>query len=130
MDFLGPFPEVEGYNYLWVIVCRFTGMVRLIPIRTDTTAKELSWIYLQEVVKLYGLPASIVSDRDSKFTSVWWKELHRVLGAKLLMSTSFHPQTDGHTERMNRSIGQILRAIISPDQSKDTTCRVRYKLEY
>ena len=62
MDFLGPFPEVEGYNYLWVIVCRFTGMVKLIPIRTDMTAKELLWIYLREVVKLYRLLASNISD--------------------------------------------------------------------
>ena len=116
MDFLGPFLDAEGYNYLWVIVCRLTGMVQLIPIQTDTTAKELSWIYLREVVNMHGLPASIVSDRDLKFTSIWWRELHRVLGAKLLMSTLFHPQTDGHTKRMNRSIGQILRVIIAPDQ--------------
>ena len=65
---------------------------------------------------MHGLPASIVLDCDSKFTSIWWRELHRVLRVKLLMSTSFHPQTDGHTKQMNRSIGQILRAIIAPDQ--------------
>jgi hypothetical protein len=117
MDFIGPFPESEGYNHLWVVVCRLTGMVHLIPIRTDTTAKELSWIYIRELVRLHGLPSSIVSDRDSKFTSAWWRELHRVLGAKLLMSTSFHPQTDGTVERMNRSIGQIFRSVIQPDQT-------------
>jgi hypothetical protein len=76
----------------------------------------LSWIYLKEVVRLHGLPESIVSDRDLKFTSKWWRELHRLMGAKLLMSTSFHPQMDGVTERANRSVGQLFQAAISPDQ--------------
>lgn len=117
MDFMGPFPEVEGKNYLFVVICRLTSMVHLIPIRTDTTASELSEIFIREVVRLHGLPKSIVSDRDSKFTSRWWREVHRILGAKLLMSTAFHPQTDGATERVNRSIGQILRSVVRPDQS-------------
>lgn len=79
-------------------------------------ASELSWIYLKEIVQLHSLPSSIVSDRDTKFTSIWWKELHKLLGTKLLMSTSFHPQTDGQTERMNRNLGQIFRATVSHDQ--------------
>src|ERR1700692_2109588 len=58
-----------------------------------------------------------VSDQDSKFTARFWRELHRALGTKLLMSTSFHPQTDGHSERVIRSIGQILRSVVSPDQN-------------
>ncbi|GLB44699.1 putative retrotransposable element tf2 155 kda protein type 1-like [Lyophyllum shimeji] len=80
------------------------------------TANELSWIYLREIVRLHGLPSSIVSDRDPKFTSRWWRALHKLLGAKLLMSTSFHPQTDGQTERANRNVGQIFRAIVRSDQ--------------
>ncbi len=117
MDFIGPFPEVDQFNYLWVVICRMTSMVHLIPLTTRTTATELSWIYLKEVCRLHGLPSSIVSDRDSKFTSKWWTELHRLLGVKLRMSTSFHPQTDCQTERVNRSIAQILRAVVSADQS-------------
>ena len=116
MDFIGPFPEVNGFNYLWVIICRLTSMVHLIPTHTTITAKELSWKYLREIVRLHGLPSSIVSDRDSKFTSKWWRELHRLIGTKLTMSTSFHPQTDGQTERANRNIGQILRTAVRPDQ--------------
>ncbi len=127
-DFIGPFPEVtdtEGrkFNYLWVIVCRMTSMIHLIPIHTTMTACQLSVIYMREIVRLHGLPSSIVSDRDSKFTSKWWRELHCILGARLLMSTSFHPQTDGLTERMNRSIGQVFRAGLRPDQ-KDWMGRV------
>jgi transposase InsO family protein len=116
MDFIGPFPEVDGKNYLWVVICRLTGQVHLVPIHTSMTATHLSDVYVQEIVRLHGLPDSLVSDRDPKFTSRWWKEVHRLLGAKLLMSTSFHPQTDGATERANRNIGQIFRAAIRPDQ--------------
>ena len=116
MDFIGPFPEVKGYNYLWVVICWMTSMVHLVPVHTTMTAKELSWKYLREIVRLHGLPSSIVSDCDSKFTSQWWKELHRTLRAKLLMSTSFHPQTDGKMEQMNKSIRQILRTSIYSDQ--------------
>lgn len=116
MDFIGPFPESKGFDYLWVIICRMTSMVHLIPVKTTMKASELSWIYQREIVRLHGLPSSIVSDRDSKFTSKWWKELHKILGAKLLMSTSFHPQTDGQTERANRNVGQIFRSIVRDDQ--------------
>jgi hypothetical protein len=115
-DFIGLFPEVNGFNYLWVVICRLSLMVHLIPINTKTTATQLSSIYMREVVRLHGLPLLIMSDRDPKFMSKWWRELHRIMGTKLLMSTSFHLQTDGITERANRSIGQIFRAIIDPDQ--------------
>ena len=123
MDFIGPFPESKGFNYLWVVICRMMSMVHLIPVHTTMTANQLSWVYLREIVRLHGLPSSIVSDRDSKFTSQWWRELHRILGAKLLMSTSFHPQTDGQTERANRNVGQIFRSIVRHDQ-KDWAERV------
>jgi hypothetical protein len=79
MDFIGPFPKSRGFNYLWVILCRMTSMVHLIPIHTRMKASELSWIYRREIVRLHGLLSSIVSDRDSKFTSKWWKELHKML---------------------------------------------------
>ena len=116
MDFVGPFPESRGFDYLWVVLCRLTSMVHLVPVSTTITAVELSWKYLREIVRLHGLPSSIVSDRDAKFTSRWWQELHRILGAKLLMSTSFHPQTDGQSERAIRNVGQILRTVVRPDQ--------------
>jgi RNase H-like domain found in reverse transcriptase/Reverse transcriptase (RNA-dependent DNA polymerase)/Integrase zinc binding domain len=117
MDFIGPFPKSQGYDYLWVVICRLTSMVHLIPVNTTVKASELASIYVKEVVRLHGLPDSIVSDRDSKFTSKFWKETHRILGTKLLMSTAFHPQTDGASERANRSVGQVLRTMIRPDQT-------------
>jgi len=91
-------------------------MVHLIPIKTTTTASELAWLYIREIVRLHGLADTIVSDRDSKFTSKFWRETHKLLGTKLLMSTSFHPQTDGASERAIRSVAQILRAKVRPDQ--------------
>lgn len=117
MDFVGPFPLDGEFDYLWVIICRLTNLVHLIPISVRTTTSQLAWIYLREVVRLHGMPESIVSDRDSKFTARFWKELHRVVGTKLLMSTSWHPQTDGQSERAIRSVGQILRSIVRPDQT-------------
>jgi hypothetical protein len=99
MDFVGPFPESSGHDYLWVVICRLTSMVHLVPIKTTTTASELAWLYIREIVRLHGLANTIVSDRDSKFMSRFWHETHKLLGTKLLMSTSFHPQTDGASER-------------------------------
>ncbi|KAL7280521.1 hypothetical protein ACG7TL_005453 [Trametes sanguinea] len=117
MDFVGPFPVSRGYDYLWVIVCRLTSMVHLVPVHTTDTAADLALVYLREVVRLHGLPESIVSDRDSKFTSKFWQEVHRLMGAKLLMSTAFHPQIDGLSERTIRSVTQILRSMVAPDQT-------------
>ncbi|KAL1937390.1 hypothetical protein VTO73DRAFT_13796 [Trametes versicolor] len=117
MDFVGPFPDAGGFNYMLVVICRLTSMVHLIPCRVTDSAATVASYYLNEVVRLHGLPESIVSDRDSKFTSVFWKEVHRLLGTKLLMSTSFHPQTDGASERAIRNVAQILRTVVSPNQS-------------
>lgn len=117
MDFVGPFPPCQGFDYLWVVICRLTNQLHLIPVTVRTKTTELAWFYIRDIVRLHGLPESIVSDRDSKFTAKFWREIHRSLGTKLLMSTSFHPQTDGHTERSIRSIGQVLRSMVTPDQT-------------
>ena len=98
MDFIGPFPKSKGFDYLWVVICRLTSMVHLVPVNTTTKASELVSLYVKEVVHLHGLPDSIISDRDSKFTLMFWRETHWVLGTKLLMSTLFHPQMDGASE--------------------------------
>ena len=91
-------------------------MVHLVPVNTTTMASELSPIFVKEIIHLHGLPGSIVCNQDSKFTSKWWCEIHRILNVKILMSTSFHPQTDGLTECANRSIAQILQAFITANQ--------------
>ena len=92
-------------------------MVHLVALKTSVTAVEVAEKYLKEIVRLHGIASSIVSDRDPRFTSAFWTEVHRLLGTKLMMSTAFHPQTDGATERVNRVINSILRAVIKLDQS-------------
>ena len=105
MDFIGPLPpSPEGYNFIWVVIDRLTSMVHLIALKTSITAMEVAERYLRDIVRLHGVAGSIVSDRDPWFTSVFWHEAHRLLGTKLMMSTSFHPQTDGVTERANRVV--------------------------
>jgi hypothetical protein len=116
MDFVGPFPESRGFDYLWVIICRLTSMVHLIPVNVTIKAVDLAYLYLGQVVRLHGMPLSIVSDRDPKFTSKFWTELHRLVGTKLRMSTAFHPETDGASERVIRSVAQILRSMVAADQ--------------
>ena len=98
---MGPLPTSEGYDYLLVVIDHLTSQVHLIPTTTCVTAKEVVWIFFIEIMRLHGVLESIVSDRDTEFTSIFWKELHRLMGTKLLMSTAFHPQTDSATERAN-----------------------------
>jgi hypothetical protein len=76
MDFIGPFPEHNNYSHIWVVICRLTSMIHAILVSSKATASQLASIFLKEVVHLHGLPKSIVSDRDPKFTSKWWKEIH------------------------------------------------------
>ena len=108
MDFLGPLPKSNNFDYLLVIIDQLTSQVHLVPTMTTITAKGVVWIVLKEVVRLHGIPESIMSDRDTLFISIFWKELQKLMGTKLLMSTAFHLQTDGATERANRSVAQIL----------------------
>lgn len=116
MDFFGPFPTVEGFDYLLLVICRLTSMVHLLPTKTTATAGEIATLFLKEIVRLHGLPGSIVSDRDPKFISKFWRELHRLMGTKLLMSTAYHPQTDGASERGVRHASGVIRTLIEPNQ--------------
>ena len=123
MDFVGPFPPSEGHNYLWVVLCHLTSMVHLVQIKTTIKASKLAQKFIQEVIQLHGLPKTIVSDQDAKFTLKFWHELHHMLRAKLLMSTAFHPQTDGASERAIKNVVQILRVTVQPNQ-KDWTAKL------
>jgi hypothetical protein len=81
-----------------VVICCLTLMVHLVPLHTTTTVHELASLYICEIVCLHSLAESIISNRDFKFTSKFWRDSHKLLGTKLLMSTSFHPQTDEASE--------------------------------
>ena len=99
MDFVVGFPKTMGrYDSIWVIVHRLTKSAHFIPVKVTYNAEKLAKIYISEIVRLHGVPLSIISDRGTQFTSKFWKTLHAELGTRLDLSTAFHPQTDGQSE--------------------------------
>ena len=113
MDFVDGLPRSRrGNESIWVIVDRLTKSAHFIPIKASRTAMALASLYVKEVVRLHGIPKSIVSDRDPLFTSRFWQSMQSVLGTELSLSTAYHPQTDGQTERVNRVLEDLLRACV------------------
>jgi transposase InsO family protein len=116
MDFITDLPESEGCRTIWVIVDRFTKMAHFVALR-EKTAAAVARQFVNHIWKLHGLPDDIVSDRDTAFTSKFWKEVMTFLGIKQRMSTAFHPQTDGQTERVNQVLEAYLRAYCGYEQN-------------
>jgi len=113
MDFITKLPKTPcGYDSIWVVVDRLTKSVQFIPIRESFSVEKPADIYIREVVRYHVVPMSIVSDRDSRFTSRFWQRNQKQMGSKILMSTAYHPQTDGHTERTIHTLEDMLRACI------------------
>ena len=116
VDFIVALPESEGMNQIMVVVDRFTKMGHFIPLKGESSAKDCADAFLKNVWKLHGLPDEIVSDRDTKWTSEFWKNLCEIMRIKGNLSTAFHPQSDGQTERLNQTLEQYLRTFINYDQ--------------
>ncbi len=101
MDFMVSLPFSKGFDAIMVVVDRFSKMAHFIPTKDEATAQETGRLFFSHIFKHHGLPKDIVSDRDPKFTSKFWRALWKRMGSELKMSTSFRPQTDGQTERVN-----------------------------
>ena len=97
---------------VWVIVDRLTKLAHFLAVRMTFTLEEFYRLYIQEIVRLHGIPVSIVSDKDPKFTAHFWKSFQKVVGPQLTMSTAFHLQTDGQSERTIQVLKDMLRACV------------------
>ena len=104
MDFIMELPASQQFNAIMVVVDRLTKMAHFVLMNTSATAPQVAKLVFDHIFRYHGLPRSIVSDQDARFTSSFWKELLRLCQIKQAMSTSYHPQTDGQTEIVNRQI--------------------------
>ncbi|GJT46328.1 putative reverse transcriptase domain-containing protein [Tanacetum coccineum] len=102
----------SGYDAIWVIVDRLTKSAHFLPVKTTDSIEKLTQLYLKEIVCRHEVPISIISDRDSKFASRIWRSLQGALGTQLDMSTAYHPETDGQSERTIQTLEDMLRACV------------------
>ncbi|GJU20129.1 putative reverse transcriptase domain-containing protein [Tanacetum coccineum] len=113
IDFVTKLPKTAaGQDTIWVIIDRLTKSAHFLPMREDDKLEKLTRQYLKEVVSRHGVPVLIISDRNGRFTSHFWKSLNKALGTQLDMSTAYHPETDGQSERTIQTLEDMLRACV------------------
>ncbi|KAI9178089.1 hypothetical protein LWI28_022579 [Acer negundo] len=125
MDFIEGLSSSGGYESILVVVDRLRKSAHFIPLRHPFTASSVAKVFVDNVVKLHGIPRSIVTDQRKLFMSYFWQELFTLQGSKLKASSSYHPETDGQTEVVNRTLKQYLR----PFKVLERIGEVAYKLE-
>ena len=113
MDFITKLPRTTaGHDSIWVVVDRLTKSAHFLPIREDFKVEKLAKVYMKEIICRHGTPIDIISDRDARFTSRLWETFQSAMGTKLNLSTAFHPQTDGQTERTIQTLEDMLRSCV------------------
>ena len=113
MDFVVGLPLTRRkHDSVWVIVDRLTKTTHFLPVRTDYSLDKLENLYIKEIFRLHGIPISIISYRDPRFTSRFWGKLQEALSTRLNFSTVFHPQTDGQSERVIQVLEDMLRSCV------------------
>nr|GEV46124.1 transposon Ty3-G Gag-Pol polyprotein [Tanacetum cinerariifolium] len=113
MDFVTKLPrKSSGYDTIWVIVDRLTKSVHFLPMKKDDSMDKLTKLYLKEVVTRHGIPILIISDRDPRFASNLWRAFQKALGTRLDMSTAYHLEIDGQSERTIQTLKDMLRACV------------------
>ena len=113
MDFVTHLPRtLQGHDAVWVIVVWLTKSTHFLAMRMTFTLGRFCRLYIREIIRLHGVPVSIVSDRYSRFTAHFWKSFQKAMGMRLTMSTAFHPQTDGQSERTIQVLEDMLRACV------------------
>ncbi|GJP73253.1 hypothetical protein CLOP_g3996 [Closterium sp. NIES-67] len=108
----------SGHDAIVVVINKFSKMGQFIPTHTTARTEETSQLVVHYIIPQHGIPTTLISNQDPKFTSKFWKELMSLLGTKLAMSSAYHPQTDGQTERLNQIVEQLLRAVCKDEISK------------
>jgi hypothetical protein len=112
LDFIEGLPSSQHFNCILVVVDKFSKFAHFVPLKHQFTAYQIAMAFMDNIFKLHGLPEAIISDRDHIFTSSLWQELFKLTQTKLKMSTSYHPQTDGQTERVNQCLEGYLRCFV------------------
>ncbi|KAM0057208.1 putative nucleotidyltransferase, Ribonuclease H [Helianthus debilis subsp. tardiflorus] len=118
MDFITGLPLSHGYSVIWVIVDRLSKYAHFVALSASFTSVSVASQFVQEFVRLHGVPLDIVTDRDPRFLADFWKELHRLQGTTLSFTTAYHPQSDGQTESLNKCVEMYLRCYVM-DRPKD-----------
>ena len=116
MDFITDLPSSNLKDSILVVVDRLTKMAHFIPCNKTITGEETAKLFLENIYRIHGLPNDIVSDRGSQFISNFWRGLFQILGVKINLSTAYHPQSDGQTERVNQILEQYLRCSVNYQQ--------------
>ncbi|GJW04732.1 putative reverse transcriptase domain-containing protein [Tanacetum coccineum] len=113
MDFITKLPKSsQGFDTTWVIMDRLTKSAHFLPIRENDPLDKLARLYLNRIVARHGIPVSIICDHDGRFTSNFWRSFQKVLGTDLSMSTAYHSETEGQSERTIQTLEDMLRACV------------------